>query len=204
MLRGTYRGGAAGCFAVLRAAPLALAIAGSGLVMAGCTTDGQPALGAIGGFSQRTVAFESIDGPPEDLFRKLVARLGEEASARRVAMVSREAPAQYRIRGYLAAHVQGKKTTITWVWDVFDADHERAIRLFGEVPGAPSERAWEAADDAVVSRIARDGMTRLAAFLASPGSAPPGEFSPAREASTPVASADGAQGSLAYLPPSPQ
>src|SRR5215467_10743940 len=115
MLRSTYRGGAAGRFAVLRAAPVALAIAGGGLAVAGCTTAGQPVLGAIAGSGQRTVAFESIDGPPEQLFRKLVAQLGEEASAQRVAIVSRQAPAQYRIRGYLAAHVQGKKTTITWV-----------------------------------------------------------------------------------------
>jgi hypothetical protein len=200
MLRGTYRGGAAGCVVVLRAAPVALAIAGGGLAVAGCTTSGQPELGAIAGPGQRTVAFESIDGPPEQLFRKLVAQLGEEASAQRIAMVSRQAPAQYRIRGYLAAHVQGKKTTITWVWDVFDNDHERAVRLSGEVPGAASERAWAAADDAVVTHIARDGITRLAAFLASPGSVPPGEFSPPREDASPVASAADAQGSLAYLP----
>jgi hypothetical protein len=198
MLRGTYRGGAAGCFAVLRVAPLALAIAGGGLAVTGCTTSGQPVLEAIAG-PQRTVAFESIDGPPEPLFRKLVAQLGEEASAQRVTMVSRQAPAQYRIRGYLAAHVQGKKTTITWVWDVFDADHERAVRLSGEVPGAASERAWAAADDAVVTHIARDGMTRLAAFLADPGSVPPGEFSPPR-ADPSVASAADGQGTLAYLP----
>ncbi len=151
MLRGTYRGGAAGRFAALRAARLALAIAGGGLVTAGCTTSGQPVLGAIGGTGQHTVAFESIDGPPEQLFRKLVTQLGEEATAHRVAMVSREQPAQYRIRGYVAAHVQGKRTTITWVWDVFNSDRERAVRLGGEVPGAPSERAWAAADDAVVA-----------------------------------------------------
>ena len=201
MLRGTYRGGAAGCFAVLRAARLALVIAAGNLVVAGCTTSGQPVLGGVGGFG-RTVAFESIDGPPEQLFRKLVTQLGEEASARQVAMVSRESPAQYRIRGYVAAHVQGKKTTITWVWDVFNSDRERAIRLGGEVPGAPSERAWAAADDAVVTRIARDGMGRLAAFLASPGPAPPGEFLPLRDEASPhVASATDTEGSLAFLRP---
>jgi hypothetical protein len=200
MLRGTYPGGAAGRFAVLRAAPLAFAIASGGLAVAGCTTSGEPALETIAGPGQRTVAFESIDGPPEQLFRKLVAQLTEEASAYRVAMVSRQAPAQYRVRAYLAAHVQGKKTTITWVWDVFDAGRERAVRLSGEVPGAPSEGAWAAADDAVVTHIARDGMTRLAAFLAGPGTVPP-EFSPPREdALRPVASAADAQGSLAYLP----
>jgi hypothetical protein len=197
MLRGTYRGGAAGCFAVLRAARLALAIAGGGLGVAGCTTSGEPVLGAIGGTGPRTVAFESIDGPPEQLFRKLVTQLGEEATAHRVAMVSREQPAQYRIRGYVAAHVQGKKTTITWIWDVFNSDRERTVRLGGEVPGAPSERAWAAADDAVVARIARDGMSRLAAFLASPG-----EFSPPREEASSVASTTDTGTSLAFLPPS--
>jgi len=197
MSRGTYRDGAGGRFGVRAAARLAFAIAG--LALAGCTGSGD--LAAIAGPGQRTVAFESIDGPPEQLFRKLVAQLNEEASARRVAIVSRQALAQYRIRGYLAAHVQGKNTSITWVWDVFDAEQERAVRFSGEVPGASSERAWAAADDAVVTRIARDGMTRLAAFLASPGSVPPGEFSPPGEdASRPVASAAGAAGSLAYLP----
>jgi hypothetical protein len=201
MLRGTYRGGAAGRFAVLRAARLALAIAAGSLVVAGCTTSGQPVLGAIGGSGQRTVAFESIDGPPEPLFRKLVTRLGDEASAHRVVMVSRESPAEYRIRGYVAAHVQGKKTTITWVWDVFDAARERAVRLAGEIPGAPSERAWAAADDEVVARMARDGMTRLAAFLASPGSGP--LESPSRDAPAPnVASVSGTEGPLAFLQPS--
>jgi hypothetical protein len=198
MLRGTYRGGAAGRFAVLRAARLALVIAAGNLVVAGCTTSGQPVLGAIGGSGQRTVAFESIDGPPEQLFRKLVTQLGEEASAHRVAMVSRDSPAEYRIRGYVAAHVLGKKTTITWVWDVFDADRERAVRLAGEIPGAPAERAWAAADDEVVARMARDGMTRLAAFLASPGPGP-GE-SPSRDATSPnVASLSGTEGPLAFL-----
>src|SRR5258708_4757453 len=176
MLRSTYRGGAAGRFAVLRAARLALAIAGGGLVVAGCTTSGEPVLGAFGGTGPRTVAFESIDGPPEQLFRKLVTQLGEEATAHRVAMVSREQPAQYRIRGYVAAHVQGKKTTITWVWDVFNSDRERSVRLGGEVPGAPSERAWAAAADRGGGRIGRDGLSKLAAFLAGPGLQP--EFCP--------------------------
>src|SRR5215467_14202576 len=107
MSGGTYRGGAAKCFAVLRAARLALVIAAGNLAMAGCTTTGQPVLGGFGGSGQRTVAFESIDGPPEPLFRKLVSQLSEEASAHQVSMVSRESPAQYRIRGYVAAHVQG-------------------------------------------------------------------------------------------------
>jgi hypothetical protein len=200
MLRGAYPGGASGLFALLRLTGMALAIVGCGLVVTGCTTSGQPvpdltAMGApgfsapmFGGPGPRTVAFESIDGPPEAVFRKLVAQMGQEASARQVAMVSREQPAQYRIRGYVAAHVQGQRTTITWVWDVFTADRERAVRLTGDVPGAPSERAWGAVDDAVVARIAQDGMSRLAAFLAS--------------GPVPVASVSTAGAPLAFLPTS--
>src|SRR5260370_5491206 len=183
MLRSTYRGGTAGRFAVLRAARLALGIAGGGFVVAGCTTSGAPVLGAIGGTGPRTVAFESIDGPPEQLFRKLVTQLGEEATAHRVAMVSREQPAQYRIRGYVAAHVQGKKTTITWVWDVFNSDRERSVRLGGGVPGAPSERPWAAAGGTVGAPLTQDGMSRLAAVLARPGS-PRGFLPPQAEGSS--------------------
>ena len=203
MLRGTYQYGAAAWRSVRRAARTVLAIVGGGLVAVGCTTSGQPVLGAagMGASGLRTVAFESIDGPPETLFRRLVAQLAQEANARQIAVVSRESPAQFRIRGYVAAHVQGKKTTITWVWDVYDADRDRATRLAGEVPGAPSDRAWAAADDAVVTRMARDGMSRLAAFLANPGA--PAESLPPRDEPSPnVASTPGTEGSLAFLPPS--
>jgi hypothetical protein len=181
MVCGTDRSGAAGFFAVCRLARVALMAAAGGLAAAGCTTSGTPSLdmpsfniGALGAAgtsvpAARTVAFEVIEGAPDQVwFNKLVARLNQEANARKLAVVSREQPAQYLIRGYVGAHVQGQKTTITWVWDVFTAaGHERMARLTGEVPGAPSERAWAAADDAVVTRMAQDGMSRLAAFLAS-------------------------------------
>jgi hypothetical protein len=203
MLRGTYRCGAAAWLSVRTAARGVLVIAGCSLMAAGCTTSGQPVMGAAFGASgphATTVAFESIDGPPESLFRNLVAQLTQEANARQVAVVSRESPAQYRVRGYVAAHVLGKKTTITWVWDVYNADRERAIRIAGEVPGAASARAWAAADDQVVTRMARDGMERLAAFLANPGPAP-GEYAPpAYEPSPNVAFGPGSEATVAYLP----
>jgi hypothetical protein len=202
MVCGADRSGAAELFAVLRLASLRLAclavVAAGGLAVAACNTSGTAALdmptlnaGAFGpvGAAPRTVAFDSIDGPPEPLFRRLVAQLSQESNVRKVAVVSREQPAQYIIRGYMAAHVQGQRTTITWVWDVFTAGHERVARFTGEVPGAPAERAWAAADDAVVARVAQDGMSRLAAFLAASG--PRGG-----------ASASGAE-PLAFLPARP-
>jgi hypothetical protein len=148
-----------------------------------------------------TVAFESIDGPPETVFRNLVQKLNEEAQARQVSVVSREATASYRIRGYVAAHVQGKKTTIAWVWDVYDADRQRALRLTGEETGTSGRSAWEAADEPVVTRIARSGMNRLAAFLASPPV--PDAQPPAAPAEAPpnVAFAPTDTGVMAFAPP---
>ncbi|MBX9846527.1 MAG: hypothetical protein K2Z80_32440 [Xanthobacteraceae bacterium] len=127
-----------------------------------------------------TIAFESIDGPPPEVFRKLVAALNDEAGARRVAVVSRSGPATYRIRGYVSAMVDRGKTSFAWVWDVYDSDKRRALRITGEEPGATAARrhdarakdAWSAADDEVLRRISRTGMERLAAFLNSPGQPP--------------------------------
>jgi hypothetical protein len=168
--------------------------------LGGCSSSGFPgAFSGVGG-QGRTVAFESIDGPPETVFKNLVQQLNQEAQARQISVVSREAAAQYRIRGYVAAHVQGKKTTISWVWDIYDADRQRAMRLTGEEVGTSSRTAWNAADDQVLNHIARDGMTRLAAFLADPSA--PGIAPTTPPAQTPpnVAFMPGGTGILAFAP----
>jgi hypothetical protein len=147
------------------------------------------------------VAFESIDGPPETVFRSLVQQLDQEARAQQVAVVSRESAAQYRIRGYVAAHVQGKRTTISWVWDIYDADRRRALRLSGEEAGPPGRSAWSAADDQVIGRIAQNGMARLAAFLGSPPAPNGTPPTPADEPAPNVAFAPSQTGILAFAPP---
>jgi hypothetical protein len=120
-----------------------------------------------------SVAFESIDGPPPGQFRQLVQDLNSEAQARRLAVMSRESPSAYRVRGYVAARVLGKhETMISWVWDVFDRDDHRALRIEGEETANGPHHGWSAADDAMLNRIARNSMDQLAAFLTSPDVAP--------------------------------
>jgi hypothetical protein len=116
-----------------------------------------------------TVAFESIDGPPPEVFRRLVADLNAEAGTRKIAVVSRESAATYRVRGYVSALVERDKTTFAWVWDVYDADKRRALRISGEEPAAAGKRrdAWTAADEQVLRRMARSGMDQMAGFLNS-------------------------------------
>ena len=119
--------------------------------------------------SGATVAFESIDGPPPEVFRKLVADLNDEAGARKIAVVSRSSAATYRIRGYVSALVERDKTSFAWVWDVYDTDKRRTLRISGEEPAAAGKRrdAWQAADEQVLRRMARNGMEQFAGFLNS-------------------------------------
>ncbi len=87
--------------------------------------------------------------------------LNNEAQTRRLAVMSRESPSAYRVRGYLAAKVAKRQTTISWVWDVFDGDDRRALRIAGEetAKGPAARDAWAAADDAMLRRIAAAAWT---------------------------------------------
>jgi hypothetical protein len=142
------------------------------LALAGCTFDGQPNLSAAQPRGA-TVAFESIDGLPSAQFATLVQSLNDEAQTRHLAVISRESPSAYRVRGYLVAKVVKGQTTIAWVWDVFDGDEHRALRITGEETAKGQQRdAWSAADDAMLKRIVHTSMEQLAAFLTSPEIAP--------------------------------
>jgi hypothetical protein len=150
----------------------AAAVLAAALALAGCNTDGQPVASAAAPRGA-TIAFESIDGPPPDVFRKLVQNLNDEAQSRHLAVISREGEAVYRVRGYLAAHTLRGHTTVSWLWDVYDGQN-RALRIGGDEAARGKTRdAWAAADDAMIARIAQTSMTRLAAFLTAPEAAAP-------------------------------
>jgi hypothetical protein len=148
--------------------------------LAGCVSNGNSgpsnAFAQVGGGGgPATIAFESIDGPPPPVFDRMVNLLDSESKLRNVAVVSRQAPAAYRVRGYLAAHIRGGRTTIAWVWDVYDRDQQRALRLSGEeAAGKAGRDAWAQADDLVLRRIAQAGLTGLSNALngAAPDQAP--------------------------------
>ena len=158
-----------------------LVAAAGALALSACTTDGQPAA-SISQPRGASVAFDSIDGPPQGQFYKLVANLNEEAQARRLAVMSRDGAAAYHVRGYLAAKVVKGEITISWVWDVFDKDQHRVLRIGGEEAAKETNKetskgkhrdAWAAADDAMLRRIARSSMDQLASFLTAPEDAVP-------------------------------
>src|ERR1700720_4450568 len=164
-----------------RIAPRA-ALAAMLLAMA-CGLGGCAGGGAVGGSfamagGSPTVAFESIDGPPPRVFDRMVDVLDSESKLRNLSIVSREGSASYRVRSYLAAQVSRGRTVIAWVWDVYDRDQQRALRLSGEEPAGKAGRdPWTAADDLVLRRIAQAGFSGLTAMINGP--APSDEPPPA-------------------------
>lgn len=168
---------------MLRAATRVLAVV---LLAASCALGGCAGGGAASNSyamapsgSGATVAFESIDGPPPAVFDRMVSVLDSESKLRNLSVVSREGGAAYRVRSYLAAQVVRGKTVISWVWDVYDSNQQRALRLSGEEPvgkaaGRDTTRnAWAAADDLVLRKIAQAGFSGLSNMInGTPGESP--------------------------------
>ncbi|WP_314960074.1 hypothetical protein [Bradyrhizobium cosmicum] len=160
---------------------LAVLLLAAAAVLGGCAGGGGAANSyamAPSGGSGATIAFESIDGPPPQVFDRMVGVLDSESKLRSLVVVSREGTAAYRVRSYLSAQVVRGKTVIAWVWDVYDANQQRAMRLSGEEPTSAKggRDAWAAADDLVLRKIAQAGFSGLSNMIngtpESPSSVP--------------------------------
>jgi hypothetical protein len=144
------------------------------LALAGCNTTGSGQNASLSGARGATVAFESIDGPPREIFDRLVQDLNTEARSRQLAVVSRTDSSAYRVRGYLVAEGSAKQSEINWIWDVYDGRRQRVLRIAGEQTIKGTHRdAWQAVDGGTVQKIAQDSMGQLAAFLNSPDAMTP-------------------------------
>ena len=158
--------------ALIAAALLAVSCALGGCAGGGANS-GAYAM-ASAGSGGPTVAFESIDGPPPQVFDRMVSVLDSESKLRNLSIVSREGGASYRVRSYLSAQVVRGKTVIAWVWDVYDNNQQRALRLSGEeAAGKAGRDAWMAADDLVLRKIAQAGLSGLTGMInGTPDAAP--------------------------------
>lgn len=131
------------------------------------------------------VAIEIMDGPPDAVRLALKDELAVAAANRSVEMANLEKPARYTIRGYITAQETEEGAALAYVWDVFDAQKQRARRLEGSTPAPTSD--WAGLDGAALSSLAGRSMDEIARFLA--------------ETKNRSASADGAPTpSLAFAP----
>jgi hypothetical protein len=157
-----------------RYASVAVLLAGLGLT--GCVNTGLLA-DLIEERPNTTIAFESIDGPPSAVFHKFVDRLKEQAGAQQLSVVV-PSQANYRVRVYFAAHDADGTTSIAWAWDVYDIERRRAFRLTGEEKAGGAGRQWEAADDAILQRVARASIQQFTVMSAARGGADTARASP--------------------------
>ena len=185
--------------AMIAAMLLVVASALGGCAGGGTASGGSPsgsyAMASTG--SGPTVAFESIDGPPPQVFDRMVGVLDSESKLRNLSIVSREGRASYRVRSYLSAQVVRGRTKIAWVWDVYDNNQQRALRLSGEeAAGKAGRDAWTAADDLVLRKIAQAGLSGLSGMInGTPDAAPvpaPASRGPAVASADETAPAQGA------------
>jgi hypothetical protein len=164
---------------LLRAGFAALWLAAA-CALGGCANGGGATSGAYAMATDATgptITFESIDGPPPQVFDRMVGVLDSETKLRSLSIVSRDAPAAYRVRSYLSANVVHGRTVIAWVWDVYDSNQQRALRLSGEEPtGKAGRDPWAAADDMVLRKIAQAGLSGLAGMT---NGTPPDAATPA-------------------------
>jgi hypothetical protein len=149
-------------------AVIAALLLGAASALAGCAGGGAAGSNsyAMAGSGGPTVAFESIDGPPPQVFDRMVNVLDSESKLRDLSIVSREGGASYRVRSYLSAQIVRGRTMISWVWDVYDGNQQRAVRLSGEEPAGKAGRdAWAAADDLILRKIAQAGLSGLSNMI---------------------------------------
>ena len=158
-----------------------IAVLALGCASSGCSTGGQ----SMAAFAQQTsaggptLAFESIDGPPPAVFERLVSALNSEAQGKPVLIVQRDGSATYHVRTYLAAQVKRGRSVFSYVFDVYDRDEQRTLRLTGEEQAGKAGRdAWAAADEQLLRRVAQAGISGMASYLGggevAPAAQPPG------------------------------
>ena len=106
-------------------AAVAVALLVLACALGGCAAGGGPGNSfamAGGGGSGATVAFESIDGPPPQVFDRMVGVLDSESKLRNLSIVSREGQAAYRVRA-LERHFQSDRAAER------ESDHIDARRI---------------------------------------------------------------------------
>lgn len=122
------------------------------------------------------VTFAPIIGAPGKIAGDLTSQLEAEAKKQDIPVVAKGQPAQYTIRGYLAASKDRDGNKLAYIWDVTDQSGKRVHRILGEET-APSKggEPWDSFDQAALQKIAGKTASDLAEWLPKqgPSTAPP-------------------------------
>jgi hypothetical protein len=121
---------------------------------------------STGQASAGTVRFLPIIGAPVQAVTPLSRQLGAEARARGLTIKSaNDATSEHILKGYFSAFSDGGNVTVTYVWDVLDANGGRLHRIQGQevVPSAAKD-PWAAVPASVMQQIATKSMAEYVAW----------------------------------------
>ena len=113
-----------------------------------------------------SLAFASLDGPPQAVSDRFREQFDKAALSRDVALAMPET-AQYRLRGYLTASPAQGGTRLAYVLDLYDRQGHRVQRLTEETGLTPDASPWDAVDDKSLALLADRGAKDVAAFLSN-------------------------------------
>jgi hypothetical protein len=116
------------------------------------------------------IRFAPIVGPSVEAATALSESLSAGARQRGIAMAGAADTSSYLLRGYFTPLVEGRETTVVFVWDVYDTAGNRVHRISGqERAPAGSGDGWTAVPAASMQAIGGSTIDQFAAWVASRG-----------------------------------
>ena len=122
------------------------------------------------GIAARTrLRFDPIVGATVDVATPLTERLAQRARARGIRLAGNTDPSTTHVlKGYFSTLTEGGRTTVIYVWDVYDPSGNRLHRINGQqkAPAGGGE-GWAAVTPATMQAIADSTIDQLASWLGS-------------------------------------
>ena len=113
--------------------------------------------------------FDPIVGATVDVATPLTERLAQRARARGIRLAGNTDPSTTHVlKGYFSTLTEGGRTTVIYVWDVYDPSGNRLHRINGQqkAPAGGGE-GWAAVSPATMQAIADSTIDQLASWLGS-------------------------------------
>jgi hypothetical protein len=123
------------------------------------------ASGWFGGSSK--VAVAPIIGTSPEVAQEMTTALVAAGKDRNLTLLTEGGKANYTLRGYLVASSEKRGSTISYIWDVNDAQGQRVGRISGDevVATRSGSDPWSGVDSAAIRSIAGKTTSQLAASV---------------------------------------
>ncbi len=116
------------------------------------------------------IRFAPIVGPSVEAATALSQSLSAGARQRGIAMAGSSDTSSYLLRGYFTPLVEGRETTVIFVWDVYDPEGNRVHRISGQERAASgSGDGWNAVPSSSMQAIGGSTIDQFATWIASRG-----------------------------------